>query len=161
MNNQEVLIKFDWKAIAIGLVISIIGFAISILLARYLGSLSSLSGFIFITAAGAVAGYKAKGHIMNGAIHGGIVGLLLYLIVIAYLLLRSGNPSMFSYVIMGLLTILIGYISLGIIGGAIGGIILMIMNRKPPAEEEDETPSKPVPETEEAPELTEDSENKK
>jgi hypothetical protein len=129
MNNENNLIRFEWKAIAIGLALILVGFLIIYLLKSVLGSNTALFGFIYLTASCAVAGYIAKGHIMNGAIHGGIVGALVIIIIGIYIYLLSGSYEVFSKLITLFEMLLLGVISLGIIGGSIGGLILMIINR--------------------------------
>jgi hypothetical protein len=117
--EKEAFFMFNWKAIIIGIVLSLIlGIGLRFII-------PSLSGIISIIIACAVVGYMAKGHIMNGAIHGGAVGAIEGIITIILVLYFSGGLTGNNNVIMILLIALIGDISLGIIGGTIGNIIKM------------------------------------
>lgn len=117
--EKEAFFMFNWKAIIIGIVLSLLlGIGL-----RYI--IPSLSGIISIIIACAVVGYMAKGHVMNGAIHGGAVGAIEGIITIILVLYFSGGLAGNNNVMMILLIALIGDISLGIIGGTIGNILKM------------------------------------
>ena len=117
--EKEAFFMFNWKAIIIGIVLSLIlGIGLRFII-------PSLSGIISIIIACAVVGYMAKGHIMNGAIHGGAVGAIEGIITIILVLYFSGGLAGNNNVMMILLIALIGDISLGIIGGTLGNILKM------------------------------------
>lgn len=117
--EKEALFMFNWKAIIIGIVLSLLlGIGLRFII-------PSLSGIISIIIACAVVGYMAKGHVMNGAIHGGAVGAIEGIITIILVLYFSGGLAGNNNVMMILLIALIGDISLGIIGGTIGNILKM------------------------------------
>ena len=117
--EKEALFMFNWKAIIIGILLSLLlGIGL-----RYI--IPSLSGIISIIIACAVVGYMAKGHVMNGAIHGGAVGAIEGIITIILVLYFSGGLAGNNNVMMILLIALVGDISLGIIGGTIGNILKM------------------------------------
>jgi hypothetical protein len=117
--EKEAFFMFNWKAIIIGIVLSLLlGIGL-----RYI--IPSLSGIISIIIACAVVGYMAKGHVMNGAIHGGAVGAIEGIITIILVLYFSGGLAGNNNVMMILLIALVGDISLGIIGGTIGNILKM------------------------------------
>ena len=75
-------------------------------------------------------GYLAKGHVMNGAIHGGAVGAIEGIIAIILAFISFGGATWAGNVTMILLIALIGDISLGIIGGTIGNVIQMFAGKK-------------------------------
>lgn len=117
--EKEAFFMFNWKAIIIGIVLSLLlGIGLRFII-------PSLSGIISIIIACAVVGYMAKGHVMNGAIHGGAVGAIEGIITIILVLYFSGGLAGNNNVMMILLIALIGDISLGIIGGTIGNILKM------------------------------------
>lgn len=117
--EKEALFMFNWKAIIIGILLSLLlGIGLRFII-------PSLSGIISIIIACAVVGYMAKGHVMNGAIHGGAVGAIEGIITIILVLYFSGGLAGNNNVMMILLIALIGDISLGIIGGTIGNILKM------------------------------------
>lgn len=117
--EKEALFMFNWKAIIIGIVLTLLlGIGLRFII-------PSLSGIISIIIACAVVGYMAKGHVMNGAIHGGAVGAIEGIITIILVLYFSGGLAGNNNVMMILLIALIGDISLGIIGGTIGNILKM------------------------------------
>ncbi|MDP1553713.1 MAG: DUF5518 domain-containing protein [Methanobacteriaceae archaeon] len=117
--EKEALFMFNWKAIIIGIVLTLLlGIGLRFII-------PSLSGIISIIIACAVVGYMAKGHVMNGAIHGGAVGAIEGIITIILVLYFSGGLAGNNNVMMILLLALIGDISLGIIGGTIGNILKM------------------------------------
>lgn len=117
--EKEAFFMFNWKAIIIGIVLSLLlGIGLRFII-------PSLSGIISIIIACAVVGYMAKGHVMNGAIHGGAVGAIEGIITIILVLYFSGGLAGNNNVMMILLIALVGDISLGIIGGTIGNILKM------------------------------------
>jgi len=117
--EKEAFFMFNWKAIIIGIILSLLlGIGLRFII-------PSLSGIISIIIACAVVGYMAKGHVMNGAIHGGAVGAIEGIITIILVLYFSGGLAGNNNVMMILLIALIGDISLGIIGGTIGNILKM------------------------------------
>lgn len=117
--EKEAFFMFNWKAIIIGIVLSLLlGIGLRFII-------PSLSGIISIIIACAVVGYMAKGHVMNGAIHGGAVGAIEGIITIILVLYFSGGLAGNNNVMMILLIALIGDISLGIIGGTLGNILKM------------------------------------
>jgi hypothetical protein len=129
-NTEKQLFIFNWKAIILGVILTILlGIGLKFVI-------PGLSGIISIVVACAVVGYLAKGHVMNGAIHGGIVGVIEGIIAIILVFVMSGGLDWNNNVTMILLIALIGDISLGIIGGTIGNIIeLFASSRKNTSEE--------------------------
>lgn len=129
-NAEKQLFIFNWKAIILGVILTILlGIGLKFVI-------PGLSGIISIVVACAVVGYLAKGHVMNGAIHGGIVGVIEGIIAIILVFVMSGGLDWNNNVTMILLIALIGDISLGIIGGTIGNIIeLFASSRKNTSEE--------------------------
>ena len=110
-NTEKQLFIFNWKAIILGIILTVLlGIGLKLVI-------PGLSGIISIVAACAVVGYLAKGHVMNGAIHGGIVGAIEGIITIILVFVLSGGSGWNNNVTMILLIALIGDISLGIIGG--------------------------------------------
>lgn len=129
-NTEKQLFIFNWKAIILGVILTILlGVVLKLLI-------PGLSGIISIVVACAVVGYLAKGHVMNGAIHGGIVGAIEGIIAIILVFVMSGGSGWNNNVTMILLIALIGDISLGIIGGAIGNVIGMVATSRKTAPEE-------------------------
>lgn len=118
---EEKLINFNWKSLIIGLILSIVlGIALKYVLPTYAGIIS------MIVACG-IAGYIARGHVLNGALHGGLIGLIESIISIAIVFCMSQfNTSIFSMLISSF----IGDLCLGIIGGCIGNLIALIINNK-------------------------------
>lgn len=130
-NTEKQLFIFNWKAIILGVIITILlGIGLKLII-------PGLSGIISIVAACAVVGYLAKGHVMNGAIHGGIVGVIEGIIAIILVFVMSGGLNWNNNVTMILLIALIGDISLGIIGGTIGNIIGLFTSRRKNTPEEE------------------------
>ena len=118
---EEKLINFNWKAIVIGLALSVIvGIALKYVLPLY-------GGIISMILACGIAGYLAKGHVLNGALHGGLVGLLEAIIALLILFYIS---KFNSNIILVLGTTLIGEVCLGIIGGCIGNIIRLVVDSR-------------------------------
>lgn len=129
-NTEKQLFIFNWKAIILGIILTVLlGIGLKLVI-------PGLSGIISIVAACAVVGYLAKGHVMNGAIHGGIVGAIEGIITIILVFVLSGGSGWNNNVTMILLIALIGDISLGIIGGTIGNIIEMVATSRKDTSEE-------------------------
>jgi hypothetical protein len=127
-STEKQIFIFNWKAILLGVVLTIIlGIGLKYIIPMY-------SGVISIIVSCIVVGYLAKGHVMNGAIHGGAVGAIEGIIAIILVLITYGGANWTSNVTMILLIALIGDISLGIIGGTIGNIIGMFADKKTPEE---------------------------
>lgn len=127
--TEKQLFIFNWKAIVLGVVLTVLlGIGLKFVI-------PTLSGIISIIVACTIVGYLAKGHVMNGAIHGGLVGAIEGIISIILVLVLSGGVGWTNNVTMILLIALIGDISLGIIGGTIGNIIGMFAGVKDTPEE--------------------------
>lgn len=123
MNSSENrnLLPFNWKAVVIGLVISLIlGAIISFLSAN----LNLSIGFIPLVVGSIIAGYLAKGHPMNGAIHGGLVGVGIWLVYIVLIFYQYQN--VFLQILQSLAISLIANICIGIIGGIVGSLIVIV-----------------------------------
>ncbi len=118
---EEKLINFNWKAILIGLVLSVVlRIGLKYIIPLY-------GGIISMILACGIAGYLAKGHVLNGALHGGIVGLLEAVIALL-LLFYISHFSTDIFMMVG--TTLIGEVCLGTIGGCIGNIIGLLIDSK-------------------------------
>ncbi len=117
---EEKLINFNWKALLIGLVLSlIVGIGLEYIIPLY-------GGIISMILACGIAGYIAKGHVLNGALHGGLVGLIEGVIsIIILFFITNYDTSIF----ITLSSTLIGEICLGTIGGCIGNIASLIINK--------------------------------
>jgi hypothetical protein len=115
---EEKLIDFNWKALIIGLILSLVlGIALKYIIPQFAGIIS------MIIACG-IAGYIAKGHVLNGALHGGLIGLIEAIISIAIIFYMS----QFNTTILSMLSSsFIGDLCLGIIGGCIGNIIALLI----------------------------------
>lgn len=118
---EEKLINFNWKSLLIGLVISVVlGIALKYALPLY-------GGIISMIFACGITGYLAKGHILNGALHGGLVGLLEAIIALLILFYISKFDT---NILMLVGTTLIGDVCLGIIGGCIGNLISLFIKNE-------------------------------
>lgn len=125
-SNEKQIFIFNWKAIILGVLLTILlGIGLKYIIPLYSGIVSILISCI-------VVGYLAKGHVMNGAIHGGAVGAIEGIIAIILVFIAYSGVNWTSNVTMILLIALIGDISLGIIGGTIGNVIGMFADKKTP-----------------------------
>jgi hypothetical protein len=123
-STEKQIFIFNWKAIILGVVLTIIlGIGLKYVIPTYSGVISLIVSCI-------VVGYLAKGHVMNGAIHGGAVGAIEGIIAIILAFISFGGATWAGNVTMILLIALIGDISLGIIGGTIGNVIQMFAGKK-------------------------------
>lgn len=125
-SENENLLPFNWKAIVIGIVLTLVLGLILSYLSRALNfnAIGLIGvGFIPLLIGGILTGYLAKGHPMNGAIHGGIVGAVIWLIYILYILYL--NQSIILQIVQSLAMSLIGNACIGILGGTIGSLIMI------------------------------------
>lgn len=123
-STEKQIFIFNWKAIILGVLLTIIlGIGLKYVIPTYSGIISLIVSCI-------VVGYLAKGHVMNGAIHGGAVGAIEGIIAIILAFISFGGTTWAGNIAMILLIALIGDISLGIIGGTIGNVIQMFAGKK-------------------------------
>lgn len=108
---------FNWKAI-------IIGFILTVILALFLNPLiGEFGSYISIIIAGITVGYLIKGNFRSGAIHGALIGVIGGLFGIIILFLVGGfliiNAEGFNFLIRMVIDIV-----LGAVGGALGTIFV-------------------------------------
>lgn len=104
----------NWKAVVIGFILAIV---FTLILNQIIGSWSSYIGIIM---AGIIVGYMVNQSLMNGLIHGGLIGILGGIAAIIIILTVGGGVYLIGTFGLFVMGAVIADVILGAIGGTIG-----------------------------------------
>jgi len=107
----------NWKAVIIGFILAV---TFALILTQIVGEFGSYIGVIM---AGIIIGYGVNRNLVNGAVHGGLIGVIGGIAALIIILVVGGGPYLmgaFGVLVIG--SIILDTV-LGAIGGAIGSII--------------------------------------
>lgn len=107
----------NWKAVIIGFILTIIFTSILNLI------IGSFGSYICVIIAGVIVGYMVNHNWVNGAIHGGLIGILGGIAAVIIILIVGGGPYIMESFGALLLVAIIADVILGAIGGAFGALI--------------------------------------
>ena len=106
-----------WKAVIIGLILTII---FALILNPFIGEFGS---YLSIVIAGMIIGYLIKGSLINGAIHGVLIGIIgtLFAVIILFVV---GGFLIINAEMSGLLIRAVIDVFSGALGGTVGTVLI-------------------------------------
>ena len=107
----------NWKAVITGFIVAIV---LALIFKQIIGGFGSYIGVII---AGVIVGRMVNVNRVNGAIHGGLIGVIGGILEIIILWIVGGWPYLTGTFAILVTATIIADIFLGAIGGAIGSVV--------------------------------------